>query len=268
MFHFPQAERGASVQAKRSRRATPSVVCVDLDGTLIKTDTLWESLLLRLKSRPWELVLAFVWLCHGKAYFKRQLAARVVPDPVLLPYRSEVLASLNEFKAAGKKLILATAADERVAAAVASHLNLFDGVLASDGVTNCSGQNKLFAIRRQLGSVDFAYWGDSRADLPLWQAAGQAYVVAPSASLWKAVQSECAPAAMTVLLAGSRAIRFSAPPSIAFIDAARGDSETLDLRVSARRQRFLGPISAVGCSRFAIPHRMNECGLDSFGGVR
>ncbi|HEX7379054.1 MAG TPA: UbiA family prenyltransferase, partial [Pirellulales bacterium] len=91
-------------------------------------------------------------------------------------------------------LCLATAADQRVAAEVAAHLCLFDAVVASDGATNCSGSNKLAAIRHQLGDARFVYWGDSRADLPLWEAADEAGVAAPKQSLLRAAHGVSAQA--------------------------------------------------------------------------
>ncbi|MGH9356092.1 MAG: UbiA family prenyltransferase, partial [Terriglobia bacterium] len=109
-----------------------------MDGTLVQTDTLWESLLLWAKQRPWELIWVIVWLCRGKAYLKRQVAARVTPNAALLPYRAEVLKALRGLKSAGRTLYLTTAADQRIADDVADHLGLFDEVIASDGATNCS----------------------------------------------------------------------------------------------------------------------------------
>ncbi|HEV3340124.1 MAG TPA: UbiA family prenyltransferase [Pirellulales bacterium] len=189
--HFQQRVRRTASLAKADAHAKThrarDIVCVDLDGTLIRTDTLWESLLLLARSRPWQLLWAVVWLVRGKAYFKDQLAARVRPDAALLPYRAEVLESLRELKATGVTLCLTTAADRRVATEVARHLGLFDEVVASDGSINCSGTNKLAAIRERLGNARFAYWGDSRADLPLWEAAHEAGVVGPKTSLWRAV---------------------------------------------------------------------------------
>lgn len=192
--HFSGSPGGTSLVAEaalpESLPATShQAVCVDLDGTLVRTDTLWESLLLMAKRRPWELLLAVLWRLRGKAYFKRQVAARAAPDAALLPYRPEVLESLQVFKAEGRTIYLATAADQRIARRVARHLGLFDDVLASDGDTNCSGAHKLAAVRRRLAGRSFVYWGDSRADLPLWQAADEACVVAPTAGLWKAVQA-------------------------------------------------------------------------------
>ena len=192
--HFQRSGRGTGVLTKVRPQAASDVICVDLDGTLIQTDTLWESLLLLLKSQPWKLLAVFVWLRHGKAYFKQQLAARVVPNAALLPYRPEVLETLRDLKTAGKTLFLTTAADERIASQVANHLGLFDEVVASDGETNCSGTNKLAAIRRRLDGAGFTYWGDSRADLPLWQAANEACVVAPRPALWKSVKRTCSAA--------------------------------------------------------------------------
>jgi 4-hydroxybenzoate polyprenyltransferase len=187
--HFRRSARPTATLAEdKARPRRPwDIVCVDLDGTLIRSDTLWESLLLLARSRPWQLLWAVVWLLRGKAYFKQRLAARIVPDARLLPYRVEVLQSLRELKATGVTLCLATAADRRVAGEVAKHLCLFDEVVASDGSTNCSGSNKLAAIRERLGDDRFAYWGDSRADLPLWEAAHEAGVVAPKSNLWRAV---------------------------------------------------------------------------------
>ena len=47
-------------------------LCVDLDGTLIKTDLLWESLLVLLKQNPLLVVLLPLWLIKGKAYLKHE----------------------------------------------------------------------------------------------------------------------------------------------------------------------------------------------------
>jgi 4-hydroxybenzoate polyprenyltransferase len=152
-------------------------LCVDLDGSLIATDTLWESLMLLVKSHPAALLQFPLWLSKGKAALKQEIASRVIPDAALLPYRPEVLSFVREHREAGRRVVLATAADQRIAQSVASHLGLFDEVLASDGKTNLSGQTKLNAIVKLSGSGEFDYIGDSHADMPLWKAAKRAYVV-------------------------------------------------------------------------------------------
>ena len=71
-------------------RAVP--LCVDLDGTLIKTDLFWESSVLLLRRNPlWLFVLPFWWM-KGRAHLKRQIAARSGQlDPARLPYNESFL---------------------------------------------------------------------------------------------------------------------------------------------------------------------------------
>lgn len=156
---------------------------MDLDGTLIATDLLWESICALLLSRPWQIFLLPFFLLRGRAYFKGEVARRVDFDPAALPYRQEVVALLKEERAAGRSLVLITAAHESHAAAVAEHLGLFDTVIASDHRTNCKGATKLEQIRDRFGAEEFDYVGDSHADLIVWQSARQALVVHPDRRL-------------------------------------------------------------------------------------
>jgi phosphoserine phosphatase len=143
---------------------------VDLDGSLVRTDTTLECAM-TLAKRPLMMLRALGAWRHGRARLKEALAAAAELDPAYLPYDHRLLAYLREAQAAGRRLVLATGADRRIAAAVAQHLDLFDVVLASDGHTNLTGRAKLAAIRELLGSNRFTYVGNSRADLPIWRAA-------------------------------------------------------------------------------------------------
>lgn len=143
---------------------------VDLDGSLVRTDTTLECAMSLVK-RPHAMLRALGAWRHGRARLKQALAAAAALDPASLPYDHRLLAYLREAQAAGRRLVLATGADRRIAAAVAQHLDLFDVVLASDGRTNLTGHAKLAAIRELLGGNGFTYVGNSRADLPIWQAA-------------------------------------------------------------------------------------------------
>jgi len=150
---------------------------VDLDGTLIKTDLLFEMLLLLLKRRPLALFKLPLWLLKGKAHVKRELAARVDPDVTCLPYREPLLAFLAEERLSGRRLVLATAADARVAQKVAAHLGLFDAVVASDGAVNVSGAHKARALREACREEGFVYVGDAPIDLEVWRHAQGAILV-------------------------------------------------------------------------------------------
>jgi len=161
--------------------ASPLPLCVDLDGTLVATDTLWECLLACARQRPAALLRLPGWLARGRPAVKRGLAEAGPPEPDALPFRAEVVEYLREARAAGRRVVLATAADRRVAEAVASHLGLFDQVICTDGALNLKGQGKGAALREAFGEGGFEYLGDSRADWPVWALAGRASSVGLSA---------------------------------------------------------------------------------------
>lgn len=156
-------------------------LCVDLDGTLIKSDSLQDAFFLFARRRPLELWRVPVWLAGGKARLKKELAARAPLDAARLPYNVAVRAYLQAEHRAGRKIYLATGADGALAERVAAHLGLFDGVLASDGVTNLIHGNKLRSLRERFGMFD--YMGNARADLPLLAAAREALVANPTLGL-------------------------------------------------------------------------------------
>jgi len=160
---------------------------VDLDGTLIASDLLHESSLSLLRAAPLTALLIPAWLLRGKAFMKRRIAERASVDATVLPYRADVLEIIRRAREQGRRVVLATASDQRLAAHVAGHLGLFDHVLASDGLANLSGQRKLDAIRADANGTPFAYAGDHRKDLTVWQNAQAAIVVSNSRGLLASV---------------------------------------------------------------------------------
>ncbi|MGB7331597.1 MAG: UbiA family prenyltransferase [Terriglobales bacterium] len=171
---------GSATGAKPTKAVLP-VLCVDLDGTLIRGDVLWECVLALLKTRPILLVMLPFWLLAGRASFKHQLAARIQIDPAHLPYRLEVLDLIRQEKASGRRVVLATAADREVAEAVSNYLGIFDDVHASDGQLNLKGTNKAAFLIQHFAQTGFDYVGDSAADIEVWRAARAAYVVGTEA---------------------------------------------------------------------------------------
>jgi 4-hydroxybenzoate polyprenyltransferase/phosphoserine phosphatase len=156
---------------------------VDMDGTVLATDVLWEMLIVLLKTKPALLFRLPSWLLKGKAFFKQQLAAHIAINPAALPYHEPVVAFLDRERQEGRQIILATASDQQVAASVAGHLGLFSTVLASDGRVNLSGCAKLTAIVRHADGAAFDYIGNSWADLPIWERASHSILVQPSRRL-------------------------------------------------------------------------------------
>ncbi len=167
--------------------ATPSAdrvpLCVDLDGTLIQTDLLWESLARYVRRNPFRLFPVLWWWWHGRAFLKKKLAARVTIDPADLPYNAPFLAFLREQKRSGRKLVLATASDRELALPVANHVGLFDEVLGSDGRQNLRGANKVKVLIEKFGERGFDYAGNATPDLLVWRGAREAIVVNASQAL-------------------------------------------------------------------------------------
>lgn len=158
---------------------------VDLDGTLILTDTLHESILLLLRESPFYIFWFPLWIFKGKAYFKDQVARRVNINAKLLPYNTELIDFLKAERANGRRILLCTAADRSISQSVAAHIGLFDDVLASDGVINLSGAKKAEALVSRFGKGHFDYAGNSFVDFSVWKCADTSYVVNASPSVHK-----------------------------------------------------------------------------------
>jgi 4-hydroxybenzoate polyprenyltransferase/phosphoserine phosphatase len=166
-----------SVEALAAAATAPPPLCVDLDGTLIRSDVLLESFLLLIKRNPLYLFLVPFWLLRGKAVLKSEIAARVTLNPAALPYDREFLHWLQAERAAGRSLWLCTAANQTLADSVAAHLGLFDGVLASDRAVNLAGAAKAKQLLERFGERGFDYCGNERRDLEIWEHARGAIVV-------------------------------------------------------------------------------------------
>lgn len=163
------------------------VLCVDLDGTLVKSDTLHDSALALARHHPAALLKVPGWLLQGKAALKRHLANTIKLDVTHLPYNRELLQYLEQQRATGRPLYLATAADADTANRIAAHLGLFTGVLASDGQLNLAGKNKLAAFQSQFGN-NFSYIGNALPDLPLLQHCREPMVANPTPALRAALR--------------------------------------------------------------------------------
>lgn len=182
---LPKRENGeqSAQSPDQTGRDLDVPLCVDLDGTLIGTDLLYESLMATLKAQP---LLAFrmpFWLLKGRAHLKSQLAKHADIDASLLPYHAELLEWLRSEKQRGRQIYLVTAADSRIANSIAEHLDLFTEVLASDGAINLKGQNKADVLVERFGAGGFDYAGDSRADFVVWDNSRSAITVGVSPSV-------------------------------------------------------------------------------------
>ena len=153
-------------------------LCVDLDGTLVRTDLLYETLLAALRRRPWIVLALPFWLLAGRAHLKARLveAAGDGVDIAALPLTEDLVDYLRSERQAGRRIELVSASDRRAVERVAARVGLFDAVFGSDGDTNLKGPVKARALveRHPEG---FVYAGDARADLAVWERAAGAIPV-------------------------------------------------------------------------------------------
>jgi len=177
------------MDARSEKNAIP--LAVDLDGTLIATDLLWEGLFLLLRRNPLYLFMVPVWLLSGPARLKQELAQRIDIDPASLPYRETLVERLREDHTAGRRVILATGTPRKFAEAIAAHLGVFDVVHATDGHHNFTSKKKCAALVEAYGDGGFDYVGNSRHDLACFEVARESIVVAPDrhAARWQSEHS-------------------------------------------------------------------------------
>jgi len=166
----------------------PIPIVVDLDDTLVLTDTLVEQLVLIVFKRPGHLPHIARAFLRGRASLKRHIARVATLDFQTLPYNEGVLAYIAKRKQAGSTVHLMTAADQSIADGVAEHLGLFDSATGSDGSTNLKGIRKADAIG-QMFSSGYAYIGDCAADLPIWSRAQEAVLVGGNPRLRRQLDS-------------------------------------------------------------------------------
>lgn len=156
----------------------------DLDGTLSRTDTTLELLLLYLKAQPvlgWLHVL--LWVRAGRARMKENLFAAVGGelDLARLPYSRAFLCS-DLFQESGHRVLVSGAAQPVVEGVVQQVGGFAEAVGSRDG-RNLTGHSKAaYLVSRYPGGFD--YVGNSRDDLAVWAKARRAFAVnAPTSVL-------------------------------------------------------------------------------------
>lgn len=168
---------------------------IDLDGTLLTTDTLYETLLDALRHKPLAAVTGLVKVFNGRAFLKAHLAALSPLNVDGWPVNKDFADYVEEQAAAGRRIVLITAADKAVAEAVAARFLFIDEVIASDGRKNLKGQAKCERLAAMFPD-GYVYAGDSNADLAVWKASGVGIVVNAAPSVLRSVERLCKPVAV------------------------------------------------------------------------
>ncbi len=154
-----------------------NIIVCDLDGTLIKTDMLFESVFLLIKKNPIYILLLPIWLAKGRAHLKSEIEKIIKINPESLPYNNDVISFLENEKNKGNKLVLATASNQNIANKIGDYLNIFDEVYGSSKDFNLKSKNKRDFLNDKFGKGKYSYIGDSSADLKVWKDSKFAYVI-------------------------------------------------------------------------------------------
>lgn len=152
-------------------------LCVDLDGTLIRSDSLWELILRALRHNPLYILLIPILLLKGKCFLKRRLSEKFGKFIKNLPFNSDVISYIVKRKKSGDKIWLVTACDRQLAKSIAEKTGLFDGIYGSSESINLRGERKAAFCESTFGVGNFDYIGDSLADLPVWEKSSTPVIV-------------------------------------------------------------------------------------------
>lgn len=166
-------------------------LCVDFDGTLIRTDSLYECFVVAARLYPLQLLVLLPLMFRSRAGFKAALWRLVAKDVSvsLFPREPAVVELVERAKAEGRQVDLVSAADGHLLRSDPSLVAMFDNVVGSDGAHNLKGPAKAQALAERHPD-GFAYVGDSSADIPVFAAAKRGYGVRLSSQAESAIRSE------------------------------------------------------------------------------
>jgi len=166
-------------------------LCIDLDGTLVKTDMLMESLILLIKSNPLIILFLPIWLMRGLPYFKDKIFSKVSHQVEHLPYNLELIEYAKNEKANGRKIILVTASPQSIANSIGEFLGIFDEIYGTQTEFNLKGSRKSAFLVNLFGEKGFVYAGDSNADLKVWLKSYEAIIISNSSAFISKVMRIC-----------------------------------------------------------------------------
>ncbi|WP_444464055.1 UbiA family prenyltransferase [Rhodobacter capsulatus] len=150
---------------------------LDVDGTFLRTDLLYESFWAGLGRNPLATLRIAATGLGDPARLKSDLAALVPLRTDLMPLHPGVAEVAIKAQEEGREVCLASASDRGLVARLAADHGLSERVFASDGRLNLKGAAKAGALVRAFGPRGFVYAGNEAADMAVWEHAETAVVV-------------------------------------------------------------------------------------------
>ena len=152
-------------------------LCVDLDGTFIRTDMMMESIALLILKRSFFLFIIPFWLLKGRYYLKSKLLEYVLPNIKLVPINPKIEEFVISERKKGRYIILVTASMQEIANQFKNYYNIFDEAIGSKDDINLVGKTKADYLINRFGRRGFDYIGDSDKDFYVWKSANIAHIV-------------------------------------------------------------------------------------------
>jgi 4-hydroxybenzoate polyprenyltransferase/phosphoglycolate phosphatase-like HAD superfamily hydrolase len=158
--------------------AGPVPLVVDVDGTLIKSDLLHESVMQLAARHPLDLWRLLPWVARGKQHLKCELAERVPLDVANIPLREETVSLIRDAQAQGRPVYLASASENGVVQRVADLIGGIAGVFGTGRDDNNAGHTKAARLNAAFGEHGYDYVGDQPVDFAVWQSSREVLAVA------------------------------------------------------------------------------------------
>ncbi|MFD2174519.1 UbiA family prenyltransferase [Rhodobacter lacus] len=155
----------------------PKPLVLDVDGTFLRTDLLYEGVWAGLGRDPLTTLGIVAAHFSNPAALKAKLAAAVPLRTDLMPVNPAVAEVAVNALAEGREVCLASASDRSLVAPLAAQHGLSPHVFASDGRVNLKGSAKAGALVAAFGPRGFLYAGNESTDMAVWSHAETAIVV-------------------------------------------------------------------------------------------
>ena len=159
---------------------TPLVL--DVDGTFLRTDMLFECFWAGLGKDPLAVIKASATYFTKPAVLKEKLAEIATVNTGLMPVVPQVKELAEVAMSEGREVVLASASDQSQVERLAADHGLSARVFASNGSTNLKGEAKAAALVDEFGEGGFDYAGNESTDMAVWKKARRAIVVGDDTS--------------------------------------------------------------------------------------
>lgn len=163
---------------------------VDIDGTFLKTDMLFEGFWLAMGKHPLETVKTAFAHVGNRARLKEEITRLAEINVELLPVNPDIAEYMENAKADGREVIFASASNQVLVERLAEYHGIEGAHMGSDDTVNLSGKRKAQALNDRYGEGKYAYAGDQKLDLDVWRSAGEAIVVGHHPRQVKQLQDE------------------------------------------------------------------------------